>query len=125
MDRTLTTIALRFEHDVVLSRQRARQIAELLNFDPRDQARIATAVSEIARNAFRYAGGGKTEFFVDSDKPHSLRVRITDSGKGISNLKAVLDGEYVSRTGMGMGILGARRLMDNFQIQSGAKGTIV
>ena len=61
---TPSTLDVRLEPDVVLARQRARQIAGLLGFAPLDQTRIATAVSEIARNAFQYAGGGRVEFQV-------------------------------------------------------------
>ena len=59
---TLLTLELRAENDVVAARQRARQIARLLGFDEQDQTRLATAVSEIARNAFHYASGGRIEF---------------------------------------------------------------
>ena len=62
MSIPVMTVALRTEQDVVTARQRARQISGLLAFEPQDQVRIATAVSEIARNAFRYAGGGEVEF---------------------------------------------------------------
>ena len=65
MSLPLLTLEIRLEPDVVLARQRARQIAGLLGFPPLDQTRIATAVSEIARNAFQYAGGGKVEFLVE------------------------------------------------------------
>ena len=58
----IINVEIRYEHDVVLSRQRARQIAELLGFDRLEQVQIATAVSEIARNAFQYAQRGKVEF---------------------------------------------------------------
>ena len=58
----LLSLSIRYEQDVVLARQRARRLAELLGCDGQDQTRIATAVSEIARNAFTYAGGGKVEF---------------------------------------------------------------
>jgi hypothetical protein len=61
----ILSLAVRHEHDVVAARQRARQIAHLLDFDVQDQTRIATAVSEIARNAFTYAGGGKVDFLVE------------------------------------------------------------
>ena len=61
MSKALLTVALQYEQDVVVARQRARQISGLLGFDGQDQTRIATAVSEIARNAYRYAGGGKVE----------------------------------------------------------------
>jgi len=114
----ILTIQIKLEHDVVLTRQRARQIAALLGFDTQDQTRLATAVSEIARNAYRYAGGGKAEFFCDLDLPQSLVVCISDQGPGIKDLKAVLDGHYTSTTGLGLGILGARRLTDHFEIES-------
>ena len=67
----LISVAHRSEHDVVLARQRARQIAGLLGFDSQDQTRIATAVSEIARNAFRTRGGGTVEFALEGDRRRS------------------------------------------------------
>lgn len=122
----LLSIAIRQEHDVVLARQRARQTAELLGFDTSDQVRIATAISEIARNAFQYARHGKVEFLLAEGLPHSLQIRVTDKGRGIANLREVLSGNYVSSTGMGLGIVGARRLMDHFEIASTAEnGTTV
>ena len=119
--------SLRWEQDVVAVRQRARDIAELLGFDVQDQTRIATAVSEIGRNAFRYAGGGDVEFRVEgSTPPQVLVIRISDSGPGIRNLREVLMGDYKSRTGMGLGIRGTRRLMDQCDIESAeGKGTVV
>lgn len=126
MSRVLTKVLIGTENDVVLARQRARQIASLLGFDNHDQVRIATAVSEIARNAFRYAGNGRAEFGVPLESGSSLWVRVQDEGPGIARLQEVLDGTYVSQTGMGMGILGARRLMDEFEIESTpGKGTSV
>jgi signal transduction histidine kinase/DNA-binding response OmpR family regulator len=118
---------VRLEHDVVLARQRARQVAGLLGFELQDQTRIATAVSEIARNAFHYAGGGKVEFFVEEASPPSFLIRIRDRGPGIKDLRSILDGRYRSATGMGLGIVGVRRLMDGFQIDSapGAGTTVV
>lgn len=126
MSQCLIAVALRYEHDVVLARQRASQIAELLGFEARDQVRIATAVSEIARNAFLYAKRGKVEFWVENGTPASLRIRVADSGPGIIHLQQILDGQYTSHTGMGMGILGARRLMPEFSIESSPQaGTVV
>ncbi|HET8623549.1 MAG TPA: ATP-binding protein [Gemmatimonadales bacterium] len=124
-DSILRTEILR-ERDVVLARRRARQIAGLLGLDAQDQSRLATAVSEIARNAFQYAGGGRAEFGLSDDTPPMLTVRIIDRGPGIGRLDDVLDGRYVSATGMGVGIVGARRLMDRFEITSSpAEGTTV
>jgi signal transduction histidine kinase/CheY-like chemotaxis protein len=114
------------EEDVVTARQRARQIAGLLGFDNQDQARIATAVSEIARNAVRYARDGSIEYRLEgASPPYVLIIRVSDRGPGIANLQAILDGNYRSATGMGLGIVGARRLMDQCEISTGAGGTVV
>jgi len=119
MTQAMLTVAIRSEHDVVLARQRARQVSALLGFEQQDQARIATAVSEIARNAYRYGSGGKVEFVLEgTTAPQLLIVRISDEGKGIADLDVILSGEYRSETGMGLGIIGARRLMDQFEIRS-------
>ena len=118
MTRPLLNMEIRLEHDVVLARQRARQVAGLLGFEAQDQTRIATAVSEIARNAYQYAGEGKVEFLLDEQAPPAFLVRIGDHGPGVKDLQAVLDGRYTSPTGMGVGVAGARRLMDRFTIDS-------
>jgi signal transduction histidine kinase/CheY-like chemotaxis protein len=118
MRTTILTIEIRYEQDVVLTRQRARQIAQLLGFDAQDQTRIATAVSEIARNAFQYARAGKVEFWVEGESPQNLLICIRDKGAGIANLENILNGQYTSTTGMGVGITGSRRLMDRFHIES-------
>ncbi|HEY2844638.1 MAG TPA: histidine kinase dimerization/phospho-acceptor domain-containing protein, partial [Bryobacteraceae bacterium] len=127
MTLPILSVAIRSEHDTVAVRQRSRQIARLLGFNPQDQTRIGTAVSEIARNALRYAGGGRAEFVVEGDTlPQLLLIRISDQGSGIKDLRKILEGRYTSTTGMGLGISGARRLMDQFEIQSEAgQGTTV
>ncbi|HUP31182.1 MAG TPA: ATP-binding protein [Usitatibacter sp.] len=123
----LLTYSLNVQADVVGARQRARQIAELLGFEGREQTRIATSVSEIARNAFRYAGGGRVEFEVEGETaPQLLVVRVSDDGPGIKHLDEVLDGTYRSTTGMGIGLIGSRRLMDRWEVHSEpGKGTTV
>ena len=123
----LLTTALHAQTDVVGARQRARQLAELLGFDNREQTRIATSVSEIARNAFRYAGGGRVEFEIEGETaPQLLLIRVSDDGPGIARLDEVLDGSYESRTGMGIGLIGSRRLMDHWEIRSApGQGTTV
>jgi signal transduction histidine kinase/DNA-binding response OmpR family regulator len=119
MSKPLLTVAVQYEQDVVVSRQRARQIARLLGFDGQDQTRIATAVSEIARNAYRYAAGGKVEFSVEGESaPQVLHVRITDKGPGIADVSHVLSGKYRSTTGMGIGLIGAHRLMDRVEVRT-------
>ncbi|HEX5083009.1 MAG TPA: ATP-binding protein, partial [Blastocatellia bacterium] len=121
------TVRIEYEHDVVAARRRARQIAALLGFEAQDQSRIATAVSEIARNAFNYANGGKVEFQVEGEATqHNLLIEVKDQGQGIADLESVLQGQYQSSTGMGLGIMGARRLMDVFEIRSApGSGTTV
>ncbi|HSC66999.1 MAG TPA: ATP-binding protein [Cellvibrio sp.] len=112
------------ETDVVAVRQRAKQVAQLCGFGMQDQVRIATSVSELARNVFNYAGGGKVIFSIEGDTaPQILTVFIEDKGPGIANLDQILAGDYKSPTGMGMGIVGARRLADRFDIKTGAGGT--
>ena len=126
MSLPILTMAIEVEADIVAIRQRARRLAALLKFDLQDQARIATAVSEISRNAFSYARAGRAEFSLDEQSsPQMLVIRITDGGGGIADLEAVLEGRFQSENGMGVGITGARRLLDHFRIQSGAAGTQV
>ncbi|WP_050028131.1 ATP-binding protein [Verrucomicrobium sp. BvORR034] len=130
----LLAVELRTEHDLVLCRQRARQLGEALGFDRQAQTAIATAVSEIARNAYDYAGGGRIEFKVQtaahvSRNPHralqSLVVVVKDKGKGIPNLQKVLTGEVVSTTGLGLGIPGSQRLMNEVEFDTSVRGTTV
>jgi signal transduction histidine kinase/DNA-binding response OmpR family regulator len=118
-------LPLRTERDVVQARQRAREVAAELGLDNQDQIRIATATSEMARNAFRYARNGKVQFAVGLDEPQYLEVTVSDSGPGIPNLDEILEGRYKSTTGMGMGILGTRRLMDDFDLDANPAGTTV
>lgn len=125
MALNLLRMEIRREHDVVLIRQRARLIAAALKFDSQDQTRIATALSEIARNAFQYAGGGMVEFQIQNNPEPALQISVSDKGRGIADIKEILDGKYVSATGMGLGVIGARRLMDVFRVDTSSKGTTV
>jgi len=119
MNARLLLVALEREPDIVLVRKRTRRVAELLGFDRQDQTRITTAVSELARNAFEYAGGGRAEFRVRDDTAAPFfEITISDKGPGIADLDAVLSGSHTSEKGMGVGLRGARRLMDAFHIES-------
>ncbi|MBV8140629.1 MAG: ATP-binding protein, partial [Verrucomicrobia bacterium] len=128
----LLLMSLRQEQDVVLCRNRARTIAAALRFDRQQQVRIATAVSEIARNAFRYASEATAEFSLTQSRTGANR-RITqsfvaivrDRGPGIGDLASILAGTYQSTSGMGMGVLAAKRLMDSVHIDTGTSGTTV
>lgn len=126
MSVSVITVNVQTERDLVLARQRARQLAGLLGFHPQDQTRIATAISEIVRNALMYAGGGRVEFGLETKMGSQfLTACVRDAGKGIPNLDQVLNGQYQSKTGMGMGLVGTQRLMDKFRIETGESGTAV
>lgn len=125
MTTRILSIAITRDTDTILARQRTRRLAELLGFDPQDTTRITTAVSEIVRNALEYGGGGRTEFHLAEGQSQALEIVVTDTGPGIRNLRDVLTGQHQSATGLGVGIIGARRLMDDFTIDSSPAGTKV
>jgi signal transduction histidine kinase len=124
----LLTVAIRREGDILLARQRARQVSQFLGFSTGDATRITTALSEMARNALEYGGGGTIAFAIEGralDR-EDLVIRVVDEGKGIADVPAVLSSHFRSRTGMGIGIKGSRALMDRFTITSTVgRGTTV
>ncbi len=122
---SILKVRLQQERHVVHARQRARDIAALLGFEKQDQVRVATATSELARNAFRYAREGTVEFLVADSVPQALIIDVRDTGPGIAHLDDVLSGHYQSKTGMGKGLTGTQRLMDSFAIETKAAGTHV
>jgi signal transduction histidine kinase len=106
------------ESDLMAARQRTRQVAGLLKFEEQDITRIATAVSEIVRNALSYAGRGWVDFSFarqDGGRPY-LEILVRDKGPGIADLQPALEGQ-----GGGMGLIGARRLMDALEVDSAPK----
>jgi signal transduction histidine kinase len=126
MSTVILRTEIRTEQDIVLARQRARQIGRLLGLEPQSQTRLATAVSEVARNAWQYAGGGQALFQLTRPPAPELTIVIADQGPGIADLDAVLEGRYRSPSGLGLGLTGARRLCDSFHIETRAgAGTTV
>ena len=122
----LLSLTLRHDEDVVAARRNDARLAPLLEFDSADQTRLATAVSEIVRNAVRYARHGEVHFQLDLDaRPQQISILVQDRGPGIPHLEQVLAGRFQSATGMGMGLIGVRRLMDHFSIDSSSEGTRV
>lgn len=118
-------LVIRLEPDVVSARQKAKRLAFLLGFDSQDQARIATAVSELARNVFQYVGSGSIEFSF-SETGQIFFIKVSDSGPGINCLDELLNGTYVSKTGLGVGLMGSKKLMDFFDLKSSpSEGTEV
>lgn len=115
----ILSVKIAGEPDIVAARQRARQVAALLGFPLQDQANLGAAVSEIARNALQYAGGGSVDFEVDlHGKSQFLWIQVTDQGPGIPDIEAVLNGRDSAKTSLGTGLVGARRLSDKFEISS-------
>jgi serine/threonine-protein kinase RsbT len=118
------------EQDIVAARQRARDLARDLGFGPVDQSRIATAVSELTRNVVRYATDGRGEVRIRelSASAHGtgLEVIVADEGPGIADLEAALRGGFTSGRGLGMGLPGTKRLMDEMEVDSApGRGTVV
>jgi serine/threonine-protein kinase RsbT len=120
-------VPVRNETDVVISRQYSRAMAAASGFSVVDQVAIATAVSELARNMFDYAKFGEiTLRLLDQDGRLGIVVIAHDEGPGIADVKRVLEGGYSTSGGLGLGISGTKRLMDEFEIESEVgKGTTV
>lgn len=126
MIQSLFKTEIKTEIDVVTVRRRAREIALFLGLDVQGQTRIATAVSEIARNAFEYARGGLVEYRIEDTPVMKFVVIIKDQGPGIEKIKDILRGTYVSPQGMGLGLMGAKKLMDEMTIDTNdGQGTTV
>ena len=113
------TAAIRSDLDIVIARTMARDTAKALGFGAIDQARIATAVSELARNIFLYAGTGNvTVKEIEKNGRKGIEIICEDQGPGIANVDLVMQDGYSTSRGMGMGLPGAKRLMDDFVIRS-------
>ena len=120
-------LPIKTEGDIVAARRTIRDAAAALGFGQTDVARIVTASSELARNVFRYAGEGLMRWKrVDEADRLALEVQFVDHGPGIPDLDLAMREGYSTGGGMGMGLPGARRLVDEMEIQSSAgKGTTV
>lgn len=119
------TITLASEHDIPLARQIARDICERLGTRALTQQRLLTIVSELGRNMVLYAGGGKMTLRPPTVKSRRIVVIAVDQGTGIPNLPEIMAGKYKSRSGLGLGLLGTKRLADSFNVETGRAGTTV
>lgn len=106
------------EYDVVVARNHAKTAASELGFGVSEQIKIATVVSELARNIFQYAGQGFIDIRGVEGAKNGVEVVAKDNGCGITDVESVLSGGYRSKTGMGIGLIGARRLMDEFDLDT-------
>lgn len=120
-----TTVAISNETDIVHVRQAARQAAVTAGFSLVQQTKLVTAASELARNALVYGGGGRAEITVEETAATgTVRLTFVDSGPGIPDIEVALTDGYTTGSGLGLGLGGARRLADQFAIDSApGKGT--
>jgi serine/threonine-protein kinase RsbT len=115
-----TRIAIESDADVVTARQRARELAADLELSSTDQTLLATAISEVARNITHYAKRGEVLLRVirDENGRSGIEVVASDEGPGIEDIERALQDGYTTGGGLGLGLPGARRLVDEFRIQS-------
>jgi len=121
-------IAIESDADVVTARQRARELAASLDLSSTDQTLLATAISEVARNITAYATRGEVSLKVvrDGDGRSGIEVIASDQGPGIVDIERALQDGYTTGGGLGLGLPGARRLVDEFEIRSAPReGTTV
>jgi serine/threonine-protein kinase RsbT len=115
------------EHDILTARQRGRELASELGFSGSDLTLVATAISEIARNIVEYAGRGEMSFTLVRDgQSRGIVVVARDEGPGIPDVSVAMQDGYSTGRSLGLGLPGARRLMDEFDVDSAAgRGTTV
>ena len=121
-------IAIESDNDVVTARQRARELAAKLDLTSTDQTLLATAISEVARNITTYAKRGEVLLSIvrDNGGREGIRVIARDDGPGIENVDLAMQDGYTSGGGLGLGLPGARRLVDEFAIETApSAGTTV
>ncbi|WP_346864270.1 ATP-binding protein [uncultured Draconibacterium sp.] len=122
------SILIQFESDVVRARNLGSLLAQEINFDKTTCIRIGTAVSELSRNILEHAQTGTIEFFLAEREAQTsgIAVIFKDKGKGIEDLNSIQDGNFHSKNGMGVGLIGSQRLMDDFEIETEKdKGTTI
>ena len=121
------TVPIRTEADIVLSRQCVRKLTQELKFSLVDQTKMITAASELSRNTLVYGGGGEMRWsFVHQGVRAGLRLAFADEGPGIPDLDLALKDGWTSGGGMGMGLSGSRRLVNEFEIDTApGRGTCV
>ena len=122
-----TRVSVGSDEDIIVARQKGREMAAELGFSPTDRVMIATAISELARNILMYAHRGEVVLRVaDGHGRKGIEVVARDEGPGIADIKQVMQGGFSTSGGLGLGLPGVKRLMDDFQIRSTVgEGTVV
>lgn len=117
--RSSGTQPVLIEQDVVLARQTARKLAQECGMRLIDLTKMVTAVSELARNTMVYGGGGDMDWqILEEDMRTGLRITFRDEGPGIADLKLAMTDGWTSGNGMGLGLTGAKRLVDEFELDT-------
>ena len=125
-DESTPSIEVASTEGIVAVRQKVRELASDMGFGAVDQTRIATAVSELARNIYLYAGKGAVTIFSLEGDRKGIQIVCEDDGPGIADIELAMTDGYSTMKSLGLGLPGARRLMDEFQIESEpGKGTRV
>lgn len=116
---------IQIEQDVVLARQTARKLATECGMRLIDLTKLVTAVSELARNTMVYGGGGDMDWqILDENARTGLRLVFRDEGPGIADVKLAMTDGWTSGSGLGLGLTGARRLVEEFELDTApGKGT--
>ena len=118
-DEIRAMVPLRLPDDIVRARQSGRDIARRLGFGMADQTRLATAISEITRNAIHYGGGGQCEILARRLNPgREITVTVRDQGPGIPDLERAMTPGFSTGNSLGMGLSGTKQLVDSLKIQS-------
>jgi serine/threonine-protein kinase RsbT len=113
------TLNIQTSIDIVLVRQAVRQMAVEIGLSLVDQTKIVTAASELARNTLEYGGGGTLKLeMLQEGRKRGLRLTFEDQGPGIPNIEMALKDGFTTGSGLGMGLGGAKRLANEFEIQS-------
>nr|WP_063573797.1 anti-sigma regulatory factor [Luteibacter rhizovicinus] len=113
------TQAVRIEQDVVLARQTARKLAVEAGLRLVDQTKLVTAASELARNTVVYGRGGDMDWeILEEERRKGLRLTFRDQGPGIADMKLAMTDGWTSGGGLGLGLSGAKRLVDDFSVES-------
>ena len=118
---------LRSEQDIVLSRQAVRRLTQALSFSLVDQTKFITAASELARNTLVYGGGGEMRWeLLTQGIRRGIRLHFEDRGPGIADVEQALKDGFTSGNGLGMGLGGSKRLVNEFEIRTApGEGTCV
>ena len=113
------SIPLRTQQDIVASRQVVRKLAQELGFSLVDQTKLVTAASELSRNTLIYGGGGEMRWEVlAAGARRGLRIHFEDKGPGIPDVEAAMTDGWTSGAGLGLGLSGSKRLVNEFEIRT-------